>query len=125
MKKKIHSDAAPKVIGAYSQAIQAGNTVYFSGQIPLNPNTMTLVSDDFREQAEQVFKNLLAVCKAAGGSVSDIVKLTVYLTDLTHFPIFNETMMRFFSEPYPARTTVQIAALPKAAQIEIDAIMVV
>lgn len=125
MKMQINSQMAPQPIGAYSQAIQAGNTVYFSGQIPLDPNTMAMVAGDFAAQAEQVFMNLQAVCKAAGGSTDDIVKLTVYLTDLSEFPVFNETMTKFFSEPYPARTTIQVSALPKGAQIEIDAIMVV
>ncbi|RDI41707.1 Rid family detoxifying hydrolase [Aquicella lusitana] len=124
MKNKIQADQAPQAIGPYSQAIRTGNVVYFSGQIPLDPNTMALVADDFAKQATQVFANLVEVCKAAGGSLEAIVKLTIYLTDLAHFPIVNEVMMQFFSEPYPARTTLQVSALPKNAQIEIEAIMV-
>ncbi len=123
-KHKIHSQHAPNAIGPYSQAIKSGNTVYFSGQIPLDPKTMTLVSDDIAAQTTQVFTNLKAVCEAAGDSLNAIVKLTIYLTDLAHFPIVNEMMTTFFEEPYPARTTIQVSALPKAAQIEIDAILV-
>lgn len=124
MKQTIHSELAPQAIGTYSQAIRSGNTVYLSGQIPLDPQTMTLVEGDFVAQAEQVFKNLQEVCKAAGGNIDNIVKLTIYLMDLTHFPIVNETMKKYFNEPYPARSTIQISALPKASLIEIDAIMV-
>ena len=123
-KKKIHSASAPQAIGPYSQAIQSGNTVYFSGQIPLDPKTMTIVAGDIAVQTEQVFLNLQEVCKAAGGSMENIVKLTLYLIDLSHFSVVNEVMMKFFKEPYPARTTIQISALPKAAQIEVDAIMI-
>ena len=111
-------------IGPYSQAIQSANTIYFSGQIPLDPESMHIVSDDFAMQAEQVFRNLQSVCKAANGSLQNIVKLTIYLIDLAHFPVLNEIMKNFFEEPYPARTTIQVSALPKEAQIEIDAIMV-
>jgi reactive intermediate/imine deaminase len=125
MKHKIHTEQAPQAIGPYSQAIQVGNTIYFSGQIPLDLTTMALVSDDFADQVTQVFNNLQAVSKAAGGSLDAIVKLTIYLTDLTRFSIVNEVMMRFFKEPYPARTTIQVSALPKAAQIEIEAIMAI
>jgi reactive intermediate/imine deaminase len=124
-KKKITSPLAPKAIGPYSQAVQSGNTVYLSGQIPLHPDTMTLISPEFAAQAEQVFLNLQEVCKAAGGSLDKIVKLTIYLMDLSQFSIVNEVMTRFFSEPYPARATIQIAALPMTAQIEVDAVMVV
>lgn len=123
MKTKIHTADAPAAIGPYSQAIKTSDTVYLSGQIPLDPATMALVSSDFKEQAEQVFKNLHAICKAAGGDFDAIVKLTIYLTDLGNFPIVNEIMQRLFQEPYPARVTIQVAALPKAAQIEIDAMM--
>lgn len=123
MKQPIHTDMAPKAIGPYSQAIQSGKTVYFSGQIPLNPKTMEMVGQDFAMQATQVFLNLQAVAQAAGGSLDAIVKLTIYLTDLAQFPIANEVMMKFFKQPYPARTTIQISALPKDAQIEVDAIM--
>lgn len=125
MKQRINSPLAPQPIGTYSQAIHVNNTVYFSGQIPLDAKTMTIVSDDFLVQAEQVFKNLQAVCEAAGGSMDKIVKLTIYMMDLIHFPIVNETMAKFFHEPYPARTTIEVSGLPKASQIEIDAIMVV
>lgn len=125
MKQKIHTEQAPRAIGPYSQAMQSGNTVYFSGQIPLDPSTMTIVSEDFAVQAEQVFLNLEQVCKAAQGNLDNIVKLTIYLTDLTYFSVVNDIMTRFFSEPYPARTTIQVPALPKAAQIEIDAIMII
>jgi len=124
IKQKIHSEQAIQAIGPYSQAIRCGSTVYFSGQIPLDPRTMALVSDDFAAQATQVFANLQVVCEAAGGDFDDIVKLTIYLTDLTHFSTVNDTMMKYFNEPYPARTTIQVSALPKAALIEIDAVMV-
>ena len=123
--KKIHTDHAPQAIGPYSQAIQVGNMVYLSGQIPLNPNTMKLVSDDITDQATQVFTNMSEVCKAAGGGLDAIVKLTIYLTDLVHFPIVNEVMIRFFAEPYPARTTIQVSALPKESLVEVEAIMAV
>jgi len=125
MKQKIHSDQAPQAIGPYSQAIKTANTVYFSGQIPLDPKTMALCSADFKAQTTQVFTNMAAVAKAAGGDLASIVKLTIYLVDLANFAIVNETMQQFFTEPYPARTTIQVSALPKAAQIEIEAVMVV
>ncbi len=125
MKEYIVSPHAPRAIGVYSQAVKVGNTVYLSGQIPLDPETMALVSDDFAAQAEQVFKNLRAVVEAAGGTLANVVKLTIYLTDLARFSVFNDVMAAHFSAPYPARTTIQVSALPKAAQIEIDAIMVV
>lgn len=124
MKQKIHTTNAPAAIGPYSQAIQVGNTVYFSGQIPLDPTTMQLVSADFAEQAKQVFRNLQAVCQAAGGDLSAIAKLTIYLIDLQHFNVVNELMVELFSEPFPARTTIQVSALPKSAQIEVEAVMV-
>lgn len=120
----VSTNNAPSAIGTYSQAVTAGRTVYLSGQIPLLPDTMELVSNDFAEQADQVFRNLRAVADAAGGSFTEMVKLTIYLDDLTNFPAVNETMAQYFSEPYPARAAVQVAALPKAAMIEIDAIMV-
>lgn len=125
MKHIIQTEKAPKAIGPYSQAVKVGNTVYFSGQIPLHPDTMALVTGGVQEEAKQVFTNLAAVASAAGGSLDAIVKLTIYLTDLSHFPQVNEVMTTFFKEPYPARTTIQISALPKAAQVEIEAIMVV
>lgn len=122
--EQIHSSHAPAAIGAYSQAVKSGNVVYLSGQIPLDPESMKLVSQDFALQAEQVFQNLQAVCQAAGGSLKHIVKLTIYLVDLGEFAVLNDIMGKYFVEPYPARATVQVAALPKAAQVEMDAIMV-
>ena len=122
-KNIIVTDKAPAAIGTYSQAVRYGHTVYLSGQIPLDPETMALVGDSFAMQCEQVFNNLKAVAEAAGGSLYDIVKLTIYLTDLGNFATVNEIMARFFDEPYPARAAVGIAALPKDAQLEIDAIM--
>lgn len=125
MKQKIQTDQAPKAIGAYSQAIKVEKTVYLSGQIPLNPASMSLVSENFIDQAVQVFNNLQAVCQAAGGDLDGIVKLTIYLTDLSNFASVNEVMEKFFQEPYPARATIQISALPKCALIEVDAILVI
>lgn len=121
----IHTAAAPAAIGTYSQAVRAGETVYLSGQIPLDPNTMELVAGDIDVQIRQVFDNLAAVAQAAGGGLGDIVKLTVYLTDLGHFPRVNEIMSQYFQEPYPARAAIGVAALPKAAAVEMDAILVV
>ena len=123
-KNIIHSDNAPAAIGAYSQAVGAGNTVYLSGQIPLDPKTMALVSDQFAEQAHQVFKNLKAVCEAAGGSLNDIVKINAYLTDLSNFAVFNEVMGQYFAQPFPARAAVGVAALPRDALVEAEAVMV-
>ncbi|MBI3344224.1 MAG: RidA family protein [Gammaproteobacteria bacterium] len=125
MKSKIiiTTDKAPKAIGAYSQAVKVGSTVYLSGQIPLRPDTMELVTGDMRAQIRQVFDNLKAVAEAAGGTLADLVKLNVYLTDLAHFPLVNEVMANYISEPYPARAAVGVAALPKGAQVEMDAIM--
>jgi reactive intermediate/imine deaminase len=122
-KTVIHSDNAPAAIGTYSQAIKAGNTVYMSGQIPLDPKAMELV-EGFEAQTVQVFENLKAVAEAAGGSLKDIVKLNIFLTDLGNFATVNEVMSRYFQQPYPARAAIGIAALPKAAQVEMDAIMV-
>jgi len=119
----IHTEQAPRAIGAYSQAVKVGDTVYVSGQIPLDPVTMNVVSDDFAEQTTQVFKNLQAIIEAAGGSFKNAVKFTVYLTDLSHFATVNEIMSEFVEQPYPARAAVEVAALPKAVQIEIDAIL--
>lgn len=124
MKEKIYTRFAPDAIGTYSQAVKSGSTVYFSGQIPLDPTTMNLVTGDLAAQASQVFTNLQEVARAAGGSLDQIVKLAIFLTDLTHFPIVNEVMSEFFKEPYPARSTVQVSALPRGAQIEVEAIMV-
>lgn len=121
----IHTDAAPAAIGTYSQAVltTATKTVYISGQIPLDPASMMVVSDDFVAQAQQVFGNLAAICLAAGGSLADCVKLTIYLTDLDNFQQVNEVMATFFEEPYPARAAIEVSALPKAVAIEIDAVM--
>ena len=123
MKKIISTPNAPRAIGTYSQAVRAGGAVYLSGQIPLVPETMELVSDDFEQQARQVFENLRAVARAAGGELSDAVKLTIYMLDLSEFPKVNEVMASYFSEPYPARATIGAAALPKGALLEIDAIL--
>lgn len=120
----IQTDKAPQAIGTYSQAVRVDRTVYLSGQIPLVPETMTIVEGDISAQIMQVFDNLLAVAEAAGGDFSDIVKLNVYLTDLAHFPLVNEIMGRYFQPPYPARAAIGVAALPKAAEIEMDAIMI-
>ncbi len=123
-KQIIHTDKAPRAIGTYSQAVRVDRTVYLSGQIPLVPETMTIVDGDISAQITQVFDNLKAVAEAAGGDLSEIVKLNVFLTDLSHFPIVNEIMGRYFQEPYPARAAIGVAALPKAAGVEMDAIMV-
>ncbi len=121
----IHTNHAPAAIGAYSQAVRAGNTVYLSGQIPLDPASMTVVGEgDFRAETHQVFKNLQAVARAAGGELDDIVKLNAYLTDLAHFAIFNEVMAEYFQQPYPARAAVGVAALPKGVQVEAEAVLV-
>ncbi len=121
----IHSELAPSAIGTYSQAVTCGDTTYLSGQIPLDPKTMQLCSDEIHLQIAQVIENLAAVCAAAGGSLAHIVRLSVYLTDLSHFPLINEAMGRYFTEPYPARTAIGVSALPRGAQVEMDAIMVV
>ncbi len=123
-KQAIHTSAAPQAIGTYSQAVRAGDSVYLSGQIPLAPGSGQLVTGDMRAQIERVFENLRAVAEAAGGGLNDVVKLNVFLTDLAHFPLVNEVMARYFSEPYPARAAVGVAALPKGAAVEMDAIMV-
>jgi reactive intermediate/imine deaminase len=122
-RKTIQTDNAPQAIGTYSQAVRTGNTVYLSGQIPLLPDTMELVSGDMDAQIRRVFDNLVAVAEAAGGSLADVVKLNVYLTDLGHFAVVNEIMAEYFREPYPARAAVGVAALPKGAQVEMDAVM--
>lgn len=121
----IHTDKAPAAIGTYSQAVKVNNTVYLSGQIPLVPETMEMVGSDFRAQATQVFKNLGAVCEAANGDLSQIVKLNLYLTDLSHFPIVNEVMAEFFQSPYPARAAVGVKELPKGALFEAEGVMVI
>ena len=120
----IHSDKAPAAIGAYSQAVRAGNTVYLSGQIPLDPASMEVVAGGFAEQTHQVFKNLTAVIEAAGGSFDDVVKLNAYLTDLSNFATFNQIMGEYCSQPYPARAAVGVASLPRGALVEADAVLV-
>ena len=125
MKKEIISSAAaPQAIGTYSQAVKVGNTVYLSGQIPLKPKTMTLVTGNIEQHVRRVFDNLAAVAEASGGSLADIVKLNVYLKDLSNFPVVNEVMGEYFDQPYPARAAVGVAALPKDADVEMDAILV-
>ena len=114
---------APQAIGTYSQAIRAGSTVYLSGQIPLDPTTGELVTGDMEAQVRRVFDNLLAVAQAAGGDLSHVVKLTVYLTDLAHFALVNRVMAEYFSQPYPARAAVGVAALPRGAAVEMDGIL--
>ncbi|TAM45353.1 MAG: RidA family protein [Gammaproteobacteria bacterium] len=125
MKKEvISSNKAPQAIGTYSQAVKVGDTVYLSGQIPLVPGMMELEKGDVRAQVARVFENLQAVANAAGGDLSNVVKLNVFLTDLGNFPVVNEVMAKYFREPYPARAAVGVAALPRGAQVEMDAIMV-
>jgi reactive intermediate/imine deaminase len=126
MKKQIiHTISAPAAIGPYSQAVRVGYTIYLSGQTPLDPLTMELVGGGIKAQARQVFENLNAVAKAAESELSHAVKLTIYLTDLNNFQSVNKVMSDYFEEPYPARVTVGVASLPKAASVEIDAILVV
>ena len=125
MKKQIISTSgAPKAIGTYSQAVKVGDTVYLSGQIPLDPASGEMVSGEIRIQVKRVFDNLAAVAKAAGGSLRDVVKLNVFLTDLKNFPQVNEVMAQYFKEPYPARAAIGVSALPRGAQVEMDAVMV-
>jgi reactive intermediate/imine deaminase len=119
----ISTDKAPQAIGTYSQAIKVGTTVYLSGQIPLIPETMKIIEGDVEKQIHQVFKNLSAVVDAAGGDFSNIVKLNIFLTDLSHFPAVNQVMAEYFTEPYPARAAIGVAELPKGAAVEMDAIM--
>ena len=123
MKKIIKTEQAPAAIGTYSQAVKAGDTVYISGQIPLNPETMEVVADDFLPQANQVFQNLDAIAKASGASLENAVKLTVYMVDLADFSMLNDVMAEYINEPYPARAAVQVAALPKGVKVEVDAIL--
>jgi reactive intermediate/imine deaminase len=123
MKKKIETDNAPKAIGTYSQAIEAGNTIYLSGQIPLDPKTMELVEGN-ENQIRQVFKNIQAVCESSEVSLNEIVKLNVYLSDLSVFSLVNEVMKELFSEPYPARAAIQVAKLPLDSLIEVEGIIV-
>lgn len=123
-RQPIHSDAAPAAIGPYSQAVRSGQTVYLSGQIPLDPATMTLVEGDIAIQAHRVFKNLQAVCEAAGGSLAGVVRVGIYLTDLADFVAVNEVMAAYFATPYPARSTIGVSALPRGARVEVDAVLV-
>lgn len=119
----IKTDQAPQAIGTYSQAVKKGKTVYLSGQIPLVPATMKMVDGDISQQIKQVFENLDAVARAAGGGLKNVVKLNVYLTDLGNFPVVNEIMANYFKEPYPARAAVGVKALPKNATVEMDAVL--
>jgi len=121
----IHTDQAPQAIGTYSQAIKVDNTVYLSGQIPLIPDKMELVAGDIAAQIRRVFDNLKAVAQAAGGNLGHVVKLNVFLTDLANFPTVNEIMAEYFTQPYPARAAIGVAALPKGAAVEMDAVMVI
>jgi len=124
-KEIIQTQNAPQAIGTYSQAIKVDSTVYLSGQIALDPKTMALVGSDINMQVSQVFDNLKAVAQASGGSLADVVKLNIFLTDMNNFPIINEVMAKYFNEPYPARAAVGVASLPKGADVEMDAIMVI
>jgi len=119
----IKTDQAPGAIGAYSQAVRVGDTVYLSGQIPLDPTTMQLVEGGMEAQIRRVFDNLTAVARASGGSLADTVKLNVFLTDLGYFALVNQIMAEYFQEPYPARAVIGVAALPRGAQVEIDAVL--
>jgi reactive intermediate/imine deaminase len=123
-KQPITSPAAPGAIGTYSQGIRAGNTIYLSGQLPLDPATGQLLAGDMREQIRQVFRNLAAVAAAGGAGLDQAVRVTVYLTDLAHFPVVNEVMAEFFTAPYPARAAIGVASLPRGATVEADAILV-
>ena len=124
-KTAIHTDAAPAAIGTYSQAVRSGNLVFLSGQIPLLPETMEVVDGDFEARARQVFKNLQAVAESAGGSLNDIVKVTIFLTDLSNFATVNAVMESFFEQPFPARAAVGVASLPKGVDVEADAILAI
>jgi reactive intermediate/imine deaminase len=123
-KEIIQTDAAPAAIGTYSQAVKCGDTVYLSGQIPLDPKTMSMVNASIDDEIHQVFRNLAAVAQAAGGSLQDLVKLNVYLTDLVHFAKVNEIMAQYFSAPYPARAAIGVASLPRGARVEADGVLV-
>ena len=122
-KEIISTDKAPQAIGTYSQAVKVDNTVYLSGQIPLVPETMEMIKGDIRTQIDRVFQNLRAVAQAAGGDLCDVVKLNIFLTDLGNFPVVNEVMAEYFQQPYPARAAIGVAALPKDAGVEMDAIL--
>jgi reactive intermediate/imine deaminase len=119
----IHTDRAPQAIGTYSQAVRAGDTVYLSGQVPFDPATMQLVTGDIEVQTRRVFENLKAVAEAAGGSLGQAVKLTIFLTDLASFAKVNEVMASYFAKPYPARSTIGVASLPRGAQVEIECVL--
>jgi reactive intermediate/imine deaminase len=123
MSNSIHTERAPKAIGTYSQAVRAGDTVYISGQIPLDPASGTLVSGDIEAEIRRVFENIKAIAEAAGGTLAHVVKLSVFLTDMTHFPKVNEVMATYFAMPYPARAAVGVAALPRGARVEIECIL--
>ncbi len=119
----IHTDRAPQAIGTYSQAVKVGSTVYLSGQIPLVPESMEMVQGDMEAQIRRVFDNLSAVAEAAGGSLADVAKLNIFLTDLGHFPLVNEVMASYFQQPYPARAAIGVASLPKGAAVEMDGVL--
>jgi len=123
-KKIIYTEKAPKAIGPYSQAVSAGGFTFVSGQIAINPETGDLMNATIKDQAEQVLKNLIAICEEANGSLADIVKLTIYITNMNDFAVVNETMQKYFSEPYPARATVEVSALPLGVNVEMDAVLV-
>jgi reactive intermediate/imine deaminase len=123
-KKIIYTEKAPKAIGPYSQAVSAGGFTFISGQIAINPETGDLMNASIKDQAEQVLKNLIAICEEANGSLADIVKLTIYITNMNDFAVVNETMQKYFSEPYPARATVEVSALPLGVNVEMDAVLV-
>jgi len=123
-RQMIHTEHAPQAIGTYSQALRCGDTVYVSGQIALDPATMQMVSGDIEAEIHQVFRNLAAVAKAAGGSLDEVAKLNVYLTDLADFGRVNEIMTQYFSQPYPARAAIGVASLPRAARVEADVVLV-
>jgi 2-iminobutanoate/2-iminopropanoate deaminase len=123
-KKIIYTEKAPKAIGPYSQAVSAGGFTFVSGQIAINPETGDLMNASIKDQAEQVLKNLIAICEEANGSLADIVKLTIYITNMNDFAVVNETMQKYFSEPYPARATVEVSALPLGVNVEMDAVLV-
>ncbi len=124
-KAVIHTDKAPAAIGTYSQAVKVNNTVYLSGQIPLIPDTMELIEGDISVQIRQVFDNLSEVCAASGGDLSNIVKLNIFLTDLSNFAVVNQVMGEYFQQPYPARAAIGVNELPKGAQVEMDGILVI
>ena len=124
-KAVIHTDNAPAAIGTYSQAVKVNNTVYLSGQIPLDPKTMELVDSDIKASIRQVFDNLSAVCAASGGDLGNIVKLNIFLTDLGNFTAVNEVMAEYFQQPFPARAAIGVSELPKGAQVEMDGIIVI